>query len=488
MMMKRARWWVLNTVFMVFIATFSMIGMLTRSVNSSLLGPEVNVSPSEAVVDREVTVQVIVKVGGSCGSCVEVRDVRAALIIPPNATRVSGPNPAYLGDISPGGPRTAYWVLVFSASGVFNLGVVASGYRQDNGVYEETYGETTLTVYTRLTVSIISPQNTTFLDDNIPLIFTLNEPTTWIGYSLDGQANTTITENTTLTGLTNGPHHVVVLANDTLGNMGVSNTINFIVQDTTAPTITILSPENKTYSTVNVFLTFTIDEPVSWLAYSLDDQLNVTINSNTTITDLSEGPHEISISATDMAGNTGNSTQQFFFEQRHDLAVESVTPPEIGCLPATAVGQGYSIDVYVTVENQGSFTETFNTTIYANMTIINTSTSIFLGSGNYTVITFTWNTVGWTKGNYTVSAYIWPVLGETDVSNNNFTGCHIIVTVPGDINGNCDVDIFDIVTITGVYGFEEGDPQYIANCDIDKDRDIDIFDVIIACGNYGESW
>jgi len=491
------------------------------------------------------------------------------LIVPPNATIVFGSNPVNLGDINPGGSRTANWVLVFSSSGIFDLGVTASGYRADNGYREETYGETTLTVHTRLIVSVFSPQNITYPDDDVPLTFTLNkaaawigysldgqanvtitgnttindlsdgshsveiyandtignmeskkvfltvdttpplasvlsphetvyndnkvpltftlnEPAAWIGYSLDGQTNVTITGNTTLTGLTDGSHHVIMFANDTLGNIGASDTINFTVQDTTTPNILVLSPENKTYSTTNVSLMFTVDEPVLWMAYSLDGQLNTTILGNTTISDLSEGSHEIFVFATDVAGNTGSSNQQFSFELKHDLTVIAVTPLETGCVPPTVVGQGYSVNIYVTVENLGSFTETVNTTIIANMTIINTST-IVLGSGESMIVTFTWNTTGWTKGNYTVSAYTWPVPGETDVNNNNFTGCHILVTVAGDVDGDGSVDIFDIVRMTAAYGSEDGELRYVSNCDIDRDRDIDIFDLVIACGNFGES-
>ena len=63
----------------------------------------------------------------------------------------------------------------------------------------------------------------------IPLTFTVNETTSWIGYSLDGQANVTITGNTNLAGLSLGPHSVVVYANDTAGNMGSSETVHFEV-------------------------------------------------------------------------------------------------------------------------------------------------------------------------------------------------------------------------------------------------------------------
>ena len=35
------------------------------------------------------------------------------------------------------------------------------------------------------------------------------------------------------------------------------------------------------------------------------------------------------------------------------------------------------------------------------------------------------------------------------------------------------------------YESGEGEPEYLANSDIDSDGDIDIFDVVIAASNYG---
>ncbi len=97
------------------------------------------------------------------------------------------------------------------------------------------------------TISILSPENKTYTVNDIPLTFTVSELTPWIGYSLDGQINVTITENTTLTDLLDGMHYVVFYANDTAGNMGVSSTVYFSV-DTTHPNITDVSqtpPENN---------------------------------------------------------------------------------------------------------------------------------------------------------------------------------------------------------------------------------------------------
>jgi hypothetical protein len=50
-----------------------------------------------------------------------------------------------------------------------------------------------------------------------------------MGYSVDGQANVTVTGNTTLPTLPKGSHELIVYANDTYGNMGSSEKINFTI-------------------------------------------------------------------------------------------------------------------------------------------------------------------------------------------------------------------------------------------------------------------
>lgn len=162
-----------------------------------------------------------------------------------------------------------------------------------------------------------------------------------------------------------------------------------------------------------------------------------------------------------------------------DIAITNVTPCK------TIVGQSYTMKINVTVENQGDTTQTWNVTTYANTTLIETK-EITLPSGNSTTITFTWNTTGFAKGNYTINAYSWPVPGETDISDNNFTDGWVVVTIPGDFNGDYYVEIFDIVKICIAYNTKQGDPLYKPVLDIDDDGDIDIFDVVIACVHYGQ--
>ena len=78
-------------------------------------------------------------------------------------------------------------------------------------------------------VRLISPKNTTYTFTNITLEFTVNKQTTWIGYSLDGQDNVTVSGNTTLSGLFNGLHNITIYAKDEFDNIGFSETINFTI-------------------------------------------------------------------------------------------------------------------------------------------------------------------------------------------------------------------------------------------------------------------
>jgi hypothetical protein len=80
-------------------------------------------------------------------------------------------------------------------------------------------------------ISGLSVENKTYNTRSVPLNFTVDQSTSWIGYSLDGQANVTLTGNTTLSELTYGAHTLAVYANDTVGNMGSSSTIFFSVAE-----------------------------------------------------------------------------------------------------------------------------------------------------------------------------------------------------------------------------------------------------------------
>jgi hypothetical protein len=78
-------------------------------------------------------------------------------------------------------------------------------------------------------VSILSLQNKIYNSSNIPLVFTVNETTSQITYIIDGKVSS-IDGNTTLTGLQDGNHTLIIYATDKTGNYRVSQTIDFKVQ------------------------------------------------------------------------------------------------------------------------------------------------------------------------------------------------------------------------------------------------------------------
>ena len=101
-----------------------------------------------------------------------------------------------------------------------------------NGYYERAFDNAPPVI------SVQSPQNGTYSNNlSVLLMFTIDEVTSWMGYSTDGNANSTISGNLTIAVAADGLHNVTVYANDLSGNSGASDVIWFTV-DTVAPNIT----------------------------------------------------------------------------------------------------------------------------------------------------------------------------------------------------------------------------------------------------------
>jgi len=80
-------------------------------------------------------------------------------------------------------------------------------------------------------ITLVSPENKTYCSTNVTLCFVVNEPASWIYYSLDGMGNVTVAGNATLAGLPVGGHSVAVYVWDTVGNVGASETVTFTVAE-----------------------------------------------------------------------------------------------------------------------------------------------------------------------------------------------------------------------------------------------------------------
>jgi parallel beta-helix repeat protein len=102
-------------------------------------------------------------------------------------------------------------------------------------------------------ILMICPQNETYPTSNVSLNFTVSEPNSWIGYSLDGYDNVTITGNITLSGLSSGLHNLTLYALDMYGNTGASETTYFHTTEP-FPTTLIIAASGASLAVVAVGL------------------------------------------------------------------------------------------------------------------------------------------------------------------------------------------------------------------------------------------
>jgi parallel beta-helix repeat protein len=165
--------------------------------------------------------------------------------------------------------------------------------------------------------------------------------------------------------------------------------------------------------------------------------------------------------------NTDNYPLMKPYAGLYDIGITNVTTSK------TVVGQCYNLTISIKILNYGINTETFNLTVYANETAIQTIRNIVLASRNSTTITFTWNTTGFAKGNYTIWAYAWPVTGENDTSDNTLADGWVVVTISGDIDGNFLVDGSDLGLLGFAWYSKPGDPNWNPNADLNNDGLVD---------------
>lgn len=110
----------------------------------------------------------------------------------------------------------------------------------------------------------------------------------------------------------------------------------------------------------------------------------------------------------------------------------------------------------------------------------------FSGSGRFAQLTFQ----GLSPG--TTALHFCYVMGSTRTGESLYPAwvdATITVggsTIFGDLDGDCDVDIVDIMLVVNRWGALAGDARYDAHYDLDSDGDIDIADITMVAAHWNE--
>ena len=137
--------------------------------------------------------------------------------------------------------------------------------------------------------------------------FTSDDPAATYACSTDGAALQVCTSPFDPAGLADGPHTVAIVARDVMGNVSAPATAAFTV-DTAAPTAAItFAPGNAADHTTGV--TVVLSEPGTFTC-ALDGSA-VACGGSFTVDPATEGQHALTVTATDQAGNTGDTAATF---------------------------------------------------------------------------------------------------------------------------------------------------------------------------------
>jgi len=134
-----------------------------------------------------------------------------------------------------------------------------------------------------------------------------------------------------------GIYTITYNVKDNAGNFAapVTRTVQVVEDgtDTTAPIITVITPQPATYSTSNMRFRISTNEPAI-TEYSLDGTANVQMTETSTNTfdsgllTLIEGSHTVTFTAVDAAGNTATESVNFFVDLSGKAPIITVIVPK----------------------------------------------------------------------------------------------------------------------------------------------------------------
>ncbi|UAB24007.1 BapA/Bap/LapF family large adhesin [Acinetobacter baumannii] len=320
------------------------------------------------------------------------------------------------------------------------------------------------TVSADITAPVVALDDVLTNDSTPALTGTVNDPTATVVVNVDGvdypavnngDGTWTLADNTLPT-LADGPHTITVTATDAAGNVG--NDTAVVTIDTVAP---VVSFTDASTNDTTPALTGTIDDPTATVVVTVDGVDYPALNNgdgtwtlaDNTLPVLADGPHTVSVTATDVAGNvstpvtgtvTVDATAPTLAITTDDLALAAGEDANITFTFSEAVA-GFDVsDITVVGGTLTGLTTTDNITWTAVFTPDGTGTapSIAVADGSYTDLAGnlgTGDVLDGTDG--FIVDLVAPVVTFADVSTNDTTpaltgtiddpAATVVVTVDG---------------------------------------------------------
>ena len=152
----------------------------------------------------------------------------------------------------------------------------------------------------------------------------------------------------------------------------------------------------------------------------------------------------------------------------------------------TVFAWNYSSEISLRLVNYGTSLQISNVTLYCNDTVIGMQTITMEGRNFRAVIFNRWNGSGLALGNYSLIAQVTPYQLDMNMTNNQIT-LGIVLTIPGDVNGDFKVKPQDLNALLVAYGSPSNpEAPYNPNADIDDDGKIGPNDLNILLNHYGQ--
>jgi len=348
---------------------------------------------------------------------------------PADGSHTNNPLPTYSGTVSDDGPPPLTVSISVDGTTLGNATVtgntwtftptvpLAEGDHTVMATATDVAGNTasdsnTFTVdLTNPTVTVTAPAEGAVINNPLPTYSGTVEAGATVVITVDGTVlgNATVTGNTwTFTPtvpLPDGPHTVTATATDAAGNTA-SDSNDFTV-DTTAPAVTVTTPAEGSSTNDSTPTYSGTVEAGATVVITVDGVVlgNATVTGTTwTFTPtvpLAEGPHTVTATATDAAGNTASDSNDFTVDLTAPT-VEITTPAEGSSTNDT--------------------TPDYSGTVEAGSTVVITVDGVVLGNATVTGNTWTFTpTVPLPDGPHTVTATATDAAGNTDSDSNDFT-------------------------------------------------------------------